>query len=64
MKAFNVFQYTAQHDLARARLAGWLADGRLKYREDVVDGIENAPSAFIGMLQGENLGKRIVKVAE
>jgi NADPH-dependent curcumin reductase CurA len=64
MKAFNVFQFTAHHDLARARLAEWLADGRLKYREDVVVGIENAPAAFIGMLQGENLGKRIVKVAE
>lgn len=64
MQAFNVFQFTARHDFARARLAGWIGDGRLKYREDVVDGIENAPSAFIGMLRGENFGKRIVKVAD
>lgn len=64
MQAFNVFQFTTRHDLARARLAGWLGDGRLKYREDVVDGIENAPGAFIGLLRGENFGKRIVKVAE
>ena len=64
MQAFNVFQFTDRHAIALGRLAGWLADGRLKYREDVVDGIENAPAAFIGMLRGENLGKRIVKVAD
>ena len=54
----------AELDQKTARLAGWLGDGRLKYREDVVDGIENAPGALIGLLQGENFGKRIVKVAE
>ncbi len=64
MQAFNVFQFTARHELARARLAGWLRDGRLKYREDIVKGIENAPGAFIGLLRGENFGKRIVKVAD
>ena len=64
MQAFNVYQFTSRHEVARDRLAGWLGDGRLKYREDVVDGIENTPSAFIGLLQGENFGKRIIKVAE
>ena len=52
------------HDESRAQLAQWLADGTLKYREDVVDGLENAPAAFIGMLQGKNFGKLVVKVAE
>jgi NADPH-dependent curcumin reductase CurA len=37
-------------------------DGRLRYRETVVDGIENAPRAFIGLLQGENVGKMLVRV--
>ena len=64
MQAFNVYQFTSRHEVARDRLAGWLGDGRLKYREDVVDGIENTPSAFIGLLQGENFGKQIIKVAE
>ena len=64
MQAFNVFQFTERHDDARAQLASWLADGRLKYREHVVDGLEIAPAAFIGMLQGENFGKLVVKVAE
>ena len=40
----------------------WVADGRLRYRETVVEGIENAPSAFLGLLQGENVGKMLVKV--
>jgi NADPH-dependent curcumin reductase CurA len=61
---FLVYDYTVQHEVARARLAGWIKDGRLKYREDVVDGFENAPNAFIGLLRGENFGKLIVKVNE
>jgi NADPH-dependent curcumin reductase CurA len=41
---------------------GWFRAGRLRYRETVVDGIENAPSAFLGLLRGENIGKMLVKV--
>jgi NADPH-dependent curcumin reductase len=42
----------------------WLHDGKLKYKEDVVEGLENAPHAFIGLLQGINFGKLIVKLKE
>jgi NADPH-dependent curcumin reductase CurA len=42
--------------------AGWLAEGRLRHRETVVEGIENAPAAFIGLLGGANVGKMLVKV--
>jgi NADPH-dependent curcumin reductase CurA len=42
----------------------WLGEGRLKLQETFVDGLENAPSAFIGMLKGENKGKMVVRVAE
>ncbi|KAF0247612.1 MAG: putative NADP-dependent oxidoreductase, partial [bacterium] len=39
-----------------------IAEGRIHYREDFVDGLENAPEAFIGMLEGRNFGKLIVRV--
>jgi len=42
--------------------AGWVRDGRLRYRETIVDGIENAPKAFLGLLRGENIGKMLVQV--
>lgn len=41
---------------------GWIADGKIVYREEVIDGLENAPSAFIGLLKGENFGKRVIRV--
>ena len=44
-------------------VSGWLRDGRLHYREDVRDGLENAPAAFIGLLEGQNFGKLLVRVA-
>lgn len=44
-------------------MGGWLAEGKVKYRESVTKGIENAPKAFIGMLKGENFGKAVVEIA-
>jgi NADPH-dependent curcumin reductase CurA len=44
------------------RASEWVRDGRLRYRETVVEGIENAPAAFIGLLRGENIGKMLVQV--
>ena len=46
----------------RALAAPWVADGSLRYREDVVDGLENAPEALAGMLRGRNFGKLLVRV--
>ncbi|MDH6462458.1 NADPH-dependent curcumin reductase CurA [Micromonospora sp. A200] len=43
-------------------VSGWLRDGKLTYDETIVDGIENAPEAFLGLLRGENLGKMLVRV--
>lgn len=45
-------------------VGGWVGAGKLRYRETVVEGIENAPAAFIGMLRGENTGKMVVRLAE
>jgi NADPH-dependent curcumin reductase len=44
-------------------VGGYIRDGKLKYRESITDGLENAPSAFIGLLQGENFGKQLVRVS-
>jgi NADPH-dependent curcumin reductase CurA len=44
-------------------VAQWIAEGRVKYREDIIDGLESAPQAFIGMLAGKNFGKLLVRVA-
>lgn len=44
--------------------AQWIAEGRLKYKEDIVDGLENAPEAFMGLLEGRNFGKLIVRIAQ
>ncbi|WP_406229443.1 NADP-dependent oxidoreductase [Nocardia sp. NBC_01009] len=43
-------------------MSGWIAEGRVRYREDLVDGLEHAPEAFIGMLEGRNFGKVVVRV--
>jgi hypothetical protein len=43
-------------------MAGWVRGGRIKYREDVVEGLDQAPRAFIGLLRGENFGKMLVKM--
>jgi len=43
-------------------LGKWIAEGKIKWKETIVDGIENAPRAFIGLFKGENFGKMIVKV--
>ncbi len=45
-------------------VAGWIADGSLQYKEDVVDGLENAPEAFFGLLKGKSFGKLLVKVGD
>jgi NADPH-dependent curcumin reductase CurA len=40
-----------------------IADGRIRYREDITEGLENAPAAFMGLLEGKNFGKALVRVA-
>ncbi|KAF8976817.1 hypothetical protein BGZ46_007927 [Entomortierella lignicola] len=45
-------------------VGAWLANGEIIYREDIADGIESAPDAFVGMLKGKNFGKQVVKIAD
>lgn len=63
LQGFIISEHAAIWEQALAELAGWVAAGKLRYRESIVEGLENAPRAFIGLLQGENLGKQLVKLA-
>jgi len=63
MEGFLVFQFADRYEAALQQLSAWLRQGKIRYREDVVEGIENTPRAFIGMLEGRNLGKQLVKLA-
>lgn len=63
VEGFMVRQFASRFDEGYRQLAAWLHDGKIRYREDVATGLENAPRAFIGMLQGRNIGKQLVKVA-
>ncbi|MBG1270662.1 NADP-dependent oxidoreductase [Nostoc sp. WHI] len=64
IKGFLVIDYQHRFDDFLRDVSGWLQSGQLKYKEDVVVGLENAPRAFIGLLRGENFGKLIVKVSD
>jgi len=62
IKGFLVSDYQHRFNDFLRDVSGWLQSGQLKYREDVVVGLENAPHAFIGLLRGDNFGKLIIKV--
>ncbi len=64
MQGFLVTDFAHRYEEALRRLAPWVGEGRLRYREDVVEGLEHAPRAFIGLFRGENRGKLLVKVAD
>jgi NADPH-dependent curcumin reductase CurA len=63
IRGFIQFDFAEQRPVFYKEMAQWIREGRVKYREDIVDGLENAPQAFIGMLQGKNFGKLVVRVA-
>jgi NADPH-dependent curcumin reductase CurA len=62
VQGFIVMDYLSQRDRAIADLRAWVEAGKLKVEEDVIEGLENTPAALIGLLAGENRGKRMVKV--
>jgi NADPH-dependent curcumin reductase CurA len=59
-----VTDFAALHDDFLRDMGAWVKEGRVKYREDIVDGFDKAPRALIGLLRGENFGKLLVQVAE
>ncbi|XP_075066990.1 prostaglandin reductase 1-like [Mixophyes fleayi] len=62
MEGFLVHRWTNRYEEGQKQLLQWVSEGKLKYHEHVTNGFENMPAGFIGMLQGENIGKAIIKV--
>lgn len=62
-RGFIVWDFAAQEKEAMSELAKWIKEGKINYREDIVDGLENAPEAFIGLLEGKNFGKLVIRVS-
>jgi NADPH-dependent curcumin reductase CurA len=64
MEGFIVFNYASRYPEAACEMAGWIGQGKLKSREQVVEGFENFPEALLKLFRGENTGKLVLKVAE
>ena len=64
LRGFIVSDFAAKQSDFLREAGEWVRTGRLKYREDVADGLEKAPAAFLGLLQGKNFGKMLVRVAK
>ena len=64
MQGFLVFDYAAQYEAARTEIKGWIKSGALTPHNDEFNGLDQAPSAFVDLLAGGNVGTRIVRIAE
>ncbi|WP_341703508.1 NADP-dependent oxidoreductase [Ferrovibrio sp.] len=62
VQGFIISEHMEYWPGAIMEMAGWIKSGKLKYREDVADGLQNAPAAFIGLLKGKNFGKQLVRI--
>jgi hypothetical protein len=62
MRGLVAFDYVREFPKAWTDLAQWIIDGKLKYREDIDDGFENLPRAFIGLFKGDNFGRKLVRI--
>jgi len=62
MTGMVVFDYTNRYALAAREMAGWMAQGKLKSREDIVDGFESFPETLLKLFRGENVGKLLIRV--
>jgi NADPH-dependent curcumin reductase len=63
MKGMVVFDYASRYGEAAREMAGWMAAGKLKSREDIVEGLETFPDTLLKLFKGENTGKLVLKVA-
>ena len=64
IQGFIVSDFAKQAPEFQRDMSAWIREGKVKYKEDIVDGLENAPQAFIGLLKGANFGKLVIKVSD
>jgi len=65
MQGFIIFDdYGDRYGEFINQISPWVKEGKIRFREDIVDGLENAPQAFIGLLEGKNFGKLVIQVAK
>jgi len=64
MQGFLIFDHADRFPAALEQLERWVRDGLIRYHEDVLDGIEQAPGSIAGLYRGENLGKRLIRIAD
>lgn len=64
VRGFIVWDFAPQFPEFLADMSNWLREGRVKYREDITDGLENAPRELIGLLKGQNFGKKAIRVGD
>jgi len=63
MTGFVVWDFLPRFRRAMTEMRDWIAEGQLMFREEVIDGFDNAPAAFIGLFRGENRGRRLIRLA-
>ena len=63
MHGYLVLDYAARYAEALKELTPWVREGRIRYREDILEGIEQAPGSIAGLYRGENLGRRLIRIA-
>lgn len=64
MQGFLIFDHAARYPAALKELGEWIASGQLRYLEDVLEGLEQAPDSIAGLYRGDNLGKRLIRIAK
>jgi NADPH-dependent curcumin reductase CurA len=64
IRGFIVSDFAAKFPDFIRDMPQWVRQGRIKYREDIAEGLENAPQTFMGLLKGKNFGKQLVRIAE
>ena len=62
MTGFVVWDFLPRFRHAMAQMREWIVADRLSFREEIIDGFENAPAAFVGLFAGENRGRRLVRL--